>query len=117
MLFVAFWSSWVLAAVEKCRQTFQAPISTGPGSSALFVANFTSAYVQDQIQFDVGHAPLGTEQLFAAISCIDCGAVDWNYFLAVFGRRPGVTNAVSLVALASCGSKWSIVPCNCHLSL
>jgi hypothetical protein len=73
MLFVAFWSSWVLAAVEKCRQTFQAPISTGPGSSALFVANFTSAYVQDHTQFEVGLAPLGTEQLFAAVFWVYSG--------------------------------------------
>ena len=67
MLFVALWSSWVLAAVGKCQQTSQAPISTGPGSSALFVANFTSVYVQDHTLFEVGFASLGTEQLFAAV--------------------------------------------------
>ena len=66
MLFVAFWSSWVLAAVGKCQQTFQAPISIGPGSSALFVANFTSVYVQDHTLFEIGLPALGTEQLFAA---------------------------------------------------
>ena len=67
MLFVALWSNWVLVAVEKCQQTFQAPISTGPGSSALFVANFTSVYVQDHTLFEVGLPSLGTEQLFAAV--------------------------------------------------
>ena len=67
MLFVALWSSWVLVAMEKCRQTFQALISTGPGSSALFVANLTSVYVQDHTLFEVGFPALGTEQLFAAV--------------------------------------------------
>jgi hypothetical protein len=65
MLFVAPWSSWVLVAVAKCQQTFQAPISTGPGSSALFAASFTSVYVQDHTLFEVGLPALGTEQLFA----------------------------------------------------
>ena len=66
MLFIALWSSWVLVAVEKCQQTFQAPISTGPGSSALFVAHFTSVSVQDLTLFEVGLPALGIEQLFAA---------------------------------------------------
>ena len=67
MLFVALWSNWVLAAVERCQQTFQALISTNRGSSALFVEDFTSVHVQDHTSFEVGLPALGTEQLFAAV--------------------------------------------------
>ena len=66
MSFVALWSNWALVAVGKCQQTFRAPISTGLASSALFVANFTSVYVQDHTLFEVVLSALGTEQFFAA---------------------------------------------------
>ena len=120
MLFVAFWLSWVLAVVEKCRQTFQAPITIGPGSSALFVANFSSAYVHVHTQFDVDRAlvyvSLAKVSYFwtwALISCLlpsavsivgpSFGTVFWGIRASPkcdFNLCGMTTNAASLVALS-----------------